>query len=124
VVALDTIEVDGGRAEGLRITDAAARRCGWHLEALEDGTVSLFVGVLGRMRYVRLRVVDDGSGFGEDVARKIFTPFFTTKSGGTGLGLSIAREVARAHGGHLEIGNQPGGGAAIRLELPRRERPG
>ncbi|HUO53602.1 MAG TPA: ATP-binding protein [Rhodoblastus sp.] len=38
--------------------------------------------------------------------------------GGAGLGLAIARNLARAHGGDIFIGERPGGGARIVFELP------
>src|SRR5262245_7644823 len=63
---------------------------------------------------IAITLADTGPGIPEELRERICEPFFTTKSGGTGLGLSIAREVARAHGGRLEIGNGPSGGAAIR----------
>ncbi|HEX7490035.1 MAG TPA: ATP-binding protein, partial [Anaeromyxobacteraceae bacterium] len=45
---------------------------------------------------------------------------FTTKDRGTGLGLAISRAIARAHGGEIEAGNSPHGGASFTLRLPRR----
>ena len=42
---------------------------------------------------------------------------------GNGLGLAIARSLARAHGGDAVAMNRPGGGALVRLELPRRAGP-
>jgi two-component system sensor histidine kinase MprB len=38
---------------------------------------------------------------------------------GAGLGLAIVRQVAEAHGGSVEASNAPGGGAMLRLSLPR-----
>jgi signal transduction histidine kinase len=69
---------------------------------------------------IAVTLADTGPGIPEELRERIFEPFFSTKSGGTGLGMPIAREVACAHGGRLEIGDRPGGGAEIRLVLPRR----
>ena len=44
----------------------------------------------------------------------------TRDGGGTGLGLSIVQAITEAHGGHATVGNRPGGGAAVTLELPAR----
>jgi two-component system, OmpR family, sensor histidine kinase MtrB len=40
------------------------------------------------------------------------------RSEGSGLGLAIAAENARLHGGHIEAGNHPGGGAVFTVTLP------
>jgi two-component system sensor histidine kinase MtrB len=40
------------------------------------------------------------------------------RSEGSGLGLAIAWENARLHGGHIEAGNHPGGGAMFTASLP------
>ena len=68
----------------------------------------------------RLTVEDDGPGIPADIARRVFTPFFTTKPPGmgTGLGLSICRGVARAHGGHLSLRPREPNGSVFVLDLP------
>jgi len=69
---------------------------------------------------VTLSVRDRGPGIPEDLMPHIFDPFFTTKGLGeqTGLGLSLSFDLARRHGGILEAGNRPGGGAVFTLWLP------
>ncbi len=52
-------------------------------------------------RWVEFAVIDHGEGIAEDVARQLFTPFFTTKAEGMGLGLSLCRTVIEQHGGFL-----------------------
>jgi len=52
-------------------------------------------------RWVEFAVIDHGDGISEDVARQLFTPFFTTKAEGMGLGLSLCRTVIEQHGGVL-----------------------
>jgi two-component system NtrC family sensor kinase len=70
---------------------------------------------------VHLRVQDTGPGIPDDVARQLFTPFFTTKEPGqgTGLGLSISYSIIEAHGGKISLEPAPeGGGAAFHVEFP------
>ncbi len=50
---------------------------------------------------VSLEVRDDGPGFREGDAARLFQPFFTTKSSGTGLGLSLCQKIVDAHGGEI-----------------------
>jgi two-component system sensor histidine kinase DctS len=52
-------------------------------------------------RWVEFAVIDHGLGIPEEVARRLFTPFFTTKPEGMGLGLSLCRTVIEQHGGFL-----------------------
>jgi len=61
---------------------------------------------------------DDGPGIKDP--KKIFDPFYTTKSvgKGTGLGLSICYGIVKEHGGDITANNAPGGGAVIEVKLP------
>ena len=66
-------------------------------------------------------VLDNGMGFSEDALKKIWDPFFTTKTvgEGTGLGMSISHGIITSHGGTITVANRPEGGAAFHLVLPR-----
>lgn len=65
-----------------------------------------------------LAVDDDGPGFSEEVARKLFTPFFTTRKDGTGLGLAVVMHIVLLHEGEVEASNRPDGGARLAVWLP------
>jgi two-component system sensor histidine kinase DctS len=70
-------------------------------------------------RWVAFSVVDAGPGIPPDVAARLFTPFFTTRSEGMGLGLSLCRTVIEQHGGALDFGPGPlGAGTEFRFTLP------
>jgi two-component system sensor histidine kinase DctS len=71
-------------------------------------------------RWVSFSVIDRGRGIPDDVARQLFTPFFTTRSEGMGLGLSLCRTVVEQHGGALDFqAVQPQGtGTEFRFTLP------
>jgi two-component system sensor histidine kinase DctS len=75
---------------------------------------------------VTFSVVDRGPGIADDVAARLFTPFFTTRSEGMGLGLSLCRTVIEQHGGALDfihlsrIGT--GRGTEFRFTLPAEAR--
>ena len=88
------------------------------------------IGVVGRVAHgapraepsrLVMEVSDQGPGVDPRDRERIFDEFFTTKPEGTGLGLPFARQVARAHGGDLELASQAGGGTCVRLWLPVRE---
>jgi two-component system sensor histidine kinase HupT/HoxJ len=67
-----------------------------------------------------LRFHDNGPGIEPRHLPHIFDPFFTTKpvGRGTGLGLSISYGIVERHGGALQAGNHPDGGAEFVLRLP------
>jgi two-component system sensor histidine kinase DctS len=75
-------------------------------------------------RWVAFEVSDAGPGIPPDVAQRLFTPFFTTRTEGMGLGLSLCRTVVEQHGGVLDFaGGAPhsdgtGGGTTFRFTLP------
>ena len=66
----------------------------------------------------RVEISDKGEGIERKNLGAVFHPFFTTRPGKMGLGLTLARNVARAHGGSLELNGEPGRGARAVLELP------
>jgi two-component system sensor histidine kinase DctS len=74
-------------------------------------------------QWVLVSVGDRGPGIPEEVARQLFTPFFTTRSDGMGLGLSVCRTIVEQHGGALDFANLRGPdgavvGAEFRFTLP------
>lgn len=68
---------------------------------------------------VQVRIADRGPGIAREERDRVFEPFVRGEgSTGTGLGLAIARAIVEAHGGTIRIGEEPGGGTAVVLELP------
>ncbi len=65
-----------------------------------------------------IEVSDDGEPIDPEVAREMFTPFYTTSVSGTGLGLYIALELAAINGISLDYRPTPAGGNGFRLLLP------
>ncbi len=67
---------------------------------------------------VAIRVSDTGCGMNAETQRRMFDPFFSTKSGQRGLGLSTVQGVVRAHGGKLEVHSSEGSGTVVTVSLP------
>ncbi|MDB5929896.1 MAG: sensor signal transduction histidine kinase [Polaromonas sp.] len=63
-------------------------------------------------------VIDRGQGISDEVARQLFTPFFTTKQEGMGLGLSLCRTVIEQHGGFLGYESACPQGTIFSFTLP------
>ncbi|WP_317205655.1 PAS domain S-box protein [Janthinobacterium sp.] len=67
---------------------------------------------------VTLAVVDQGHGIADDVAERLFSPFFSTKAEGMGMGLNICRSAIEFHGGTLNHSANPQGGTIFTFALP------
>jgi PAS domain S-box-containing protein len=95
-------------------------------EAMEgSGRLEIATGLDQDGQMVRVSVADDGPGMDEEVAARIFEPFYTTKGRGrgTGLGLSISHGIIKQHGGRLEVDTAPGRGTRITVALPANGAP-
>jgi two-component system osmolarity sensor histidine kinase EnvZ len=75
-------------------------------------------------RYLTVTIDDDGPGIPPDMREEVFKPFLrlddarNQDEGGTGLGLAIARDIARAHGGDILLGESPQGGLRATVRIP------
>lgn len=77
---------------------------------------------LAAKRYARLTVLDNGHGMSQEVQKKIFTPFFTTKKGkGTGLGLALVASIVQSLGGCIDVNSQENFGTSLSLFIPLYE---
>jgi CheY-like chemotaxis protein len=68
--------------------------------------------------YLRVVVSDTGVGMTDDVQRRLFTPFFTTKKDGTGLGLLSCKRIVTNHRGGLRLISAPGKGTRFEIYIP------
>lgn len=69
-------------------------------------------------REVMIEIQDTGVGINNEDAKKIFSPFFTTKVSGTGLGLAEVQKVVQAHGGSIEVRSEVGKGSCFTIRIP------
>lgn len=99
----------------LQLVQNGAQACGNHDKPL----LRIRVGQTADKVYFAIK--DNGTGITQEVAKRMFEPFFTTRpvGHGTGLGLSLCREVALRHGGSLECVSTEPGETTFKLELPR-----
>lgn len=90
--------------------------------ALMHGDGSVMVTVETRADGARLVVDDEGPGIPPETRQRVFTKFWTrAERDGSGLGLYIVRGLVVAHGGEVEVGDSPHGGARLRCWFPTGE---
>jgi signal transduction histidine kinase len=82
---------------------------------------ALFVGTKAHQGGdVEIQIADTGCGIPEEHLKKIFAPFFTTKSRGTGLGLAVVKKVVERHHGTIEVVSKVGEGTTFHIRLPMK----
>ena len=69
--------------------------------------------------YISIVVSDNAEGMPEEIRRKVFTPFFSTKKKkGTGMGLAVVARIVSSHGGTTRVESEPGLGSTFEVSLP------
>ena len=122
--ALPQVEVIGNQIQQVLLNLVINAR-----QAMNDGG-QLILGLAhdDQNATVELSVRDYGTGMSQEQLRKIFEPYFTTKSGpdasgkgGTGLGLAACKNIIEAHGGKIRVESSPGKGTCFTLKLPVKQ---
>ena len=72
----------------------------------------------GLKSMAEVQVADEGDGISDASREKLFTPFFTTKSGGLGLGLALCHRIMEEHKGVIQVTSELGKGTAVSCFLP------
>lgn len=77
---------------------------------------------------VEIIVSDNGIGFNQDDATRIFQSFFRLHSKdrfeGTGLGLALCKRIVERHGGTIEAMSSPGNGSSFKIRIPKTQKEG
>jgi len=70
------------------------------------------------LNQVSIEITDNGCGISDEVLKKIFVPFYSTKATGSGIGLSLSRQIIRNHGGQISVQSKEGEGCTFKVALP------
>jgi signal transduction histidine kinase len=117
--AVSAGQVRGDRLALARMVENLAGNAARHARSLVAFSLSESAGG------VLLTVADDGPGIAPADRARVFDRFVrldaarTRESGGAGLGLAIVAKIVESHGGTIEIGTSPNGGASLVVNLPR-----
>ncbi|MBL0061904.1 MAG: PAS domain S-box protein [bacterium] len=112
---LERISVDGSESEPPKISIKTENVKDYNLIGAEGKRLT--------RDCVAISVIDNGCGMSQQIQKRIFDAFFTTKAEnrGTGLGLSIVAELVDDLGGEIDVQSQEGLGTTFRLLIPRTE---
>jgi len=69
-------------------------------------------------RQILIQIGDTGPGIPDDIRRRVFDPYFTTRPNGTGLGLAICRRLVTVNRGAISVESFPGTGTIFTVTLP------
>lgn len=86
-------------------------------QSLEDSGC-LTIKAIYNSGNIIINFIDNGEGIKENILKKIWTPFFTSKDSGTGLGLGIVKNIIEAHNGTITISNAKPNGTNVEMILP------
>ncbi len=70
--------------------------------------------------YAELSISDTGHGIPDDVIKRVFDPYFTTKEPGkgTGMGLAVVHGIIKNHGGSIKVESNIGSGTTFTIYIP------
>ncbi len=124
---LKASEVDEGQISqvlhNLLINASQAMPTGGEIQIIaENETINNYPGIpLERGEYLKIRVIDNGTGIPEEFIEKIFDPYFTTKQAGSGLGLASCFSIVTNHDGYITVDSEVGKGTNFTIYLPASE---
>lgn len=121
-----TLDIDAAsRAGGLVVTGDAARIEQLFVHLIQNAMdasapdAPIAVTAAAGVRDASITIADQGRGMSARFVRhELFQPFRSTKAGGFGIGAYEAREIARAHGGRLDVVSREGEGTIFTVSLP------
>ena len=89
------------------------------MSSVEEGPRELSISIeQGQTSDILVAVQDSGPGIDPENLKRVFAPFYTTKTTGIGMGLSICRSIIAAHGGRLWAESNRPRGAIFQFTLP------
>ena len=84
----------------------------------ENRNTHIYISIEKKARHAYITIQDNGSGISDEVAAKIFSPYFTTKSSGTGLGLAMTKKIINFWKGKIWFDTVINEGTIFYIELP------
>jgi len=80
--------------------------------------ITIITKYLKNKNFIKLSIIDNGTGIDRKIKNKIFTPYFSTKKSGTGIGLTIVKSIIDSHNGEINFKNNKPYGTIVEILLP------
>jgi len=110
------LQVFCDRSQLLRVFTNLLENAKQAIPAERTGVIN--ISLMAQDDEVTIAIADNGAGISEEVAAKIFQPYFTTKSSGTGLGLAMTRKIIEFWKGKIWFESEEGKGTTFYIKLP------
>jgi two-component system sensor histidine kinase/response regulator len=109
--------VNGNRIKLQQVVLNLLKNAAYAIRGREGGQIKLRLSVADSQ--AAITVSDNGCGMSQEIAARIWEPFFTTKGDeGTGVGLDLSKSIVEAHGGTIDCLTAPDQGATFTIRLP------
>jgi two-component system nitrogen regulation sensor histidine kinase NtrY len=102
------------------LIDNAIAACGERGAGADPARIEVRTVHDAPLETVRVEVGDQGVGIRPEDRRRIFEPYFSTKTHGTGLGLAIVSRIVADHRGYIRVHDNKPQGSRFIVELPVR----
>jgi two-component system nitrogen regulation sensor histidine kinase NtrY len=84
----------------------------------KKGVVEISSKYVKGTQFIKVEIGDNGPGISDEDKEKLFTPYFSRKTGGTGLGLAIAHAIIEEHNGQISVRDNTPQGTRFIIEIP------
>lgn len=88
------------------------------VEAMKEKAGELAISIASQWNFHTIEIKDNGIGIGDEDIKKIFQPYFTTRSTGLGLGLSATSAILHSHNAKIEASSTLGTGTTFTIKIP------
>lgn len=89
------------------------------IQAMPEGG-KLLISVQSAEGQAVIKIKDTGRGIAPDNIKKLYTPFFTTRSNGNGFGLAEVLKIIQAHGGTIDVQSELDKGTEFTVKIPEK----
>ena len=112
---VDSIETDKGRFRQILLN---VIKNAFEASVIKDKERVEINALISKDKKLQIDIIDNGTGFSDEIIRDAFKPYISTKSKGTGLGLAIAKKIIEEQNGTIELFNNEITGATVTLKFP------